>query len=314
MRYFNKTLKLFLISTFLILSSLSISSAIEDAIIARVNDELITFKDLKDYINAIYVRLSAEGIDETEIQRIIKDLEQTGISKLIEDKLILSEANNIGIKINEKLINTRVETLKNRYPSNEAFMDSLILNGSNLGELRETITDQLKIQYIIEHEVKSKIIINPTEITTYYHDNPQFFKKNEMIDIESIYIASANNPELAREKAKSARDLLEQGENFTEISTKYSDAPSIGKIERGSFRPEMEDIIFGLIEGELSSLVEVESGFYIFKVKKKMPEEIEPLVGAKNKIRDFLYQAKLRDRFNLWIKKLKINAYIEIKK
>ncbi|MFC1510718.1 peptidyl-prolyl cis-trans isomerase [Candidatus Omnitrophota bacterium] len=314
MHYFNKMLKTLFISTVLILSMSQMAFAIEDAIIARVNEELITFKDLKDYINAIYVRLSAEGIEESEIQRIIKDLEKTGISKLIEDKLILSEANNIGIEINTKLIESRVESLKGRYPSHDAFMDSLILNGSNLSELRKTITDQLKIQYIIEHAVKSKVIINPQEITAYYDENPQLFQKKETIDIDSIFIAIDNNPELAKEKAKAALDLLEQGEDFTEISTKYSNAPSIGKIERGSFRPEMEEIIFNLIEGELSSLIEVDSGFYIFKVNKKTLAETAPLSIVKNNINDFLYQQKLRDQFNSWIAELKEDAFIEIKK
>jgi len=118
MRYFNKLLKLLLITT-LILSSAHVASAFQDAIIARVNNELITLKDLKDYINAIYTRLTSEGIPETEIKKLIAELQETGLSKLIEDKLILSEANNIGIEINEKPVNARIDALKKQYPSND---------------------------------------------------------------------------------------------------------------------------------------------------------------------------------------------------
>lgn len=313
MCYLNKIIKGCVLVSFLLLAIVPCCFAVEDAIIARVNEELITIKDLKDYINAITVRLSTEGVPNDEIQKVIAELQKTGLSKLIEDKLILSEANTIGIEVNEKLVDSRIDDLKNRYASNAEFTTSLIANGSTLTDLRKTITDQLKIQYIIEHAVKSKVSIKPAEITQYYNDNPDFFQNKEIIDVESIFIASSDNPELAREKAKAALDLLEQGENFTTISEKYSDAPPIGKIERGTLRPEVEEIIFNLISGELSELVEVDSGFFIFRIKEKILPEKASLELVKNKITDYLYQTKLRDQFNVWIEELKEDAYIEVK-
>ena len=58
---------------------------LEDAIIAVVNDELITLKELRDYIKETYLALTAEGVDQTKIKEIMLDLEINGINKLIED-------------------------------------------------------------------------------------------------------------------------------------------------------------------------------------------------------------------------------------
>ena len=82
-------------------------SALEDAIVAVVEQEIITLKDLKEYIHATYVNLVAEGLPEKELEKTMLDLEINGINKLIEDKLILNEANRIGLEIREKLIDEK---------------------------------------------------------------------------------------------------------------------------------------------------------------------------------------------------------------
>ena len=74
----------------LILSIASPCFAVDDTIIAVVNDELITLKDLKDYIRQTYAQLKTEGVEETTIKEIMLDLEVNGLDKLIQDKLVLS--------------------------------------------------------------------------------------------------------------------------------------------------------------------------------------------------------------------------------
>ena len=89
--------------------SASLSYAVEDAIIAVVNDELITYKDLKDYAKSTYASLVAEGVNESQINAIMSDLEEDGLNKLIEDKLILSKANALDLQVREELVDERID-------------------------------------------------------------------------------------------------------------------------------------------------------------------------------------------------------------
>ncbi len=144
-----------------------------------VNDELVTFKDLKDYIHDTYVQLSAEGMPESKIRPIMIDLEKNGVNKLVEDKLMLSKANQIGLQVNDQVIDDRIAQIMAKYPSEDAFINGLVSHGATVTDLRNKILNQFKIKYVIEHEVKSKVFVNPQEVTDYYTSNMNDFKKSE---------------------------------------------------------------------------------------------------------------------------------------
>lgn len=314
MQHLIKYARLFIISL-LIMPTLTISSyAVEDAIIAVVNDELITLKDLKSYILSTQASLVTEGIPEEKIKAIMAELQANGLNKLIEDKLILSHANNIGLEVQDKLVNERIRSIKSKYESEEKFFDALIKNGTTLTELKDKYKDQFKIQFVIEHEVKNKIYVNPQEVTDFYDNNKNLFQKNERVHLDSIYIGYGKDKEAALTEAKEALSSIRSGKDFLEVAKQYSDSPSLGEIEKGQLMPSIEDIIFNMKEGETSELVEVDTGIYIFKLLKLIEPKIAPLVEVKDKIYSYVYQNKLSENFRTWLETLKKDAYIEIKK
>ena len=291
----------------------SLSLAVEDAIIAVVNDELITLKDLKDYAQSTYAGLVAEGMSESQIQDVMADMEENGINKLIEDRLILSNANKISLEVREELVDERIAGLKERYGSEQNFVNALVKTGATLTDLRNKIRDEMKIQFIVDREVKSKIYINPQEVTDYYENNKDPIGKKERVDLQTIFIAYTDDQSAASLKANDALAQIQEGEDFKEISEKFSEAPSVGIVEQGQLLPLIEKTIFNLEMDEVSSLVETESGVYIFKLIGKTPAKIPNLEDVKETVHSLLYKEKFKDRFISWLEELKSKAYIEIK-
>jgi parvulin-like peptidyl-prolyl isomerase len=291
--------------------------ALEDAIVAIVNDDLITLKNLRDYLHSRYVQLRLEGKEEKEIQGIMAQLEKDGINQLIQDKLILTEANNVGLEVREEIINQRLNQIKERYKSEQEFYDALLSDGSTVTDLRNKIKDQLKVKYLVEEEVNAKIYVNPQEVTEYYKNHFEEFMKSERVSVNSIYISNSNDPKLAKEKAIQAYRMLkklhQEGGNFEDIAKEFSEAPSIGTITKGEMMPIIEDVVFKLEINEISPVVAVEDGFYLFQVKNKYPAELATLEEVKDKISETLFQKKFKQRFDTWIGKLKKNAFIDIK-
>jgi parvulin-like peptidyl-prolyl isomerase len=287
--------------------------AYEDAIIAVVNDELITLQDLKDYIQSTLARYAAEGMPEQQLRQIKNELEANGIKRIIEDKLILSKANELDLKLNDKVIQNRINDIKSQYPSEEIFLEALVKHGANLSELREKVKDQLKIKYVIQHEVEKKIFVNPQEVTDYYNAHKDEFNKGERVKLKSIFIAFKDDKEASREKAQEAYEFVKDGIDFEETASIYSDTPSIGVVERGQLLPEIEEIIFQLEPGEISPIIEVNSGLYIFKLIQKMSPETANLEEVKDAIYQKLYRMKFQDKYADWLDELTQNAYIEIK-
>ena len=287
--------------------------ALEDAIIAVVNDELITLKDLKDYVQSTYVSLVAEGIPDAQIQEVMKDMEVNGTIKLIEDKLILSQANTLGLQVREALVDERIDTLKAKYGSEQKLVDALIKNGATLTDLRNKIRDQLKIKFIVDHEVKDKIFVNPQEVTDYYENNKQQFARAERLNLESIFVGYKEDRAAAKEKVDEILKKVAEGVEFDSLVKEYSEAPSVGVVEHGQFLPEIEKIVFNLSLHEISPPVETDKGIFIFRLSGNSPAETASLESVKDRIYETISNDKFKKQFRHWVDELKKDAYIEIK-
>ena len=290
-----------------------IAHSVEDGIIAVVNDEVITFKDLQDYIRQTYASMAAQGVPEDQVKEMMAELQTNGLKQLIEDKLILSRANAIGIEVRDKLVDQRVEEIKAKYASEQAFLDALVKNGANVTDLRDKILDQLKIKYVIDHEVKSKVFVNPQEVTEFYEENKDSFQKSRRVNLDSIYITFIDDKEAARARANEALALIKEGKDFEEVAKQYSDSSSIGVVEEGQFLPDIEKVVFSLTPGQVSDSVETDKGIFIFKLKGETPAQVAELKEVKDQVYNLLYRKRFQERFEQWLGKLYKKAYVEIK-
>ncbi len=285
----------------------------EDGIIAVVNDEVITFKDLQDYIRQTYASMAAQGVPEDQAKEMLAELQENGLKQLIDDKLILSRANEIGIEVRDKLVDQRVAEIKTKYTSEQVFLEALVKNGATVTDLRSKILDQLKIKFVVDHEVKSRVFVNPQEVTEFYEQNKESFQKSRRVNLDSIYVTFTGDKEAARAWAKEALALLKEGKDFAEVAKQYSDSSSIGIVEEGQLLPDVEKAVFGLTKDQVSDLIETEKGIFIFKLKGEIPSQIAELKEVKSQIYDFLYRKKFQERFEQWLGKLHQKAYVEIK-
>ena len=275
------------------------SWAVEDTIIAVVNNDIITHRDLTEYLDSVHFQLKSEGRSQAEIDKIMAESSKDGIKNLIEDRIMLSEANRLGMEIRKEIVDKKVADIQKQYPSEQAFLDGLLSEGASISDLRKKITDQMKIKYLVEEQVKSKIFVNPQEVTDYYKANIESFKKPERVNLDSIYIpfGKEKNKEEAKAKAAEAAALLKEGKNFEDVAKQYSHSPSIGILAKGEMLPAIEEMVMNLKKGEVSQPLEVENGVYILKLKAKLPSEMTTLEEAKNQIYDFLFNKNGRPQF-----------------
>ena len=312
----RRTLILFFMTLFLFCAvPLPNAKAADDAIIAVVNNDTITLKDLREYLNAIYLQLISEGKSEEDLRQIMTDYEINGINQLIDDKLLVDEADKKEMQLKPKLIEERIAQIKKHYTSEQAFIQALSQDGLTVSDLKNKILDQLKAKYIIETEVRSKIQVNPQEVTDYFKLHRADFQSPEKMSLDSIFISYKDGRDQAQEKADQALAMLtlKQGENFPEVAKEFSDAPSIGLIERGQLLAPLEKSIFKLQEGEVSSLIETDEGIYIFKAKEKISAKVLSLEDVDHSISDRLFQEKFAEELKKWLQELRSKAYVEIK-
>ncbi len=278
----------------------------QDKIVAIVNEDVITQRDLDDFVIFTRIQLSREyqGRDlETRIQSMKLDL----LNKLIEDRLILQEAKRSKIIINEERVKARVNEIKRRYPTDTAFQKDLARQGLVQADLETRIREQLLMYVIVENKVRSHITVTPDEVTRFYNKDMHRFKTAEEREAEVI---AFENEDLAKTFSYEYR----RGEKLVDLATRYPFTINILKVASGrdEVRKEIEDVVFKLGLSEVSAPVDIDSKFYVFKLQNITVSRQQTLAQAQDEIHDILLDEKMQEEMTRWLDEIKAKSYIKI--
>ncbi|MFH1244888.1 MAG: SurA N-terminal domain-containing protein, partial [Candidatus Omnitrophota bacterium] len=259
-----------------------------DKIIAVVNDEVITQSDLDRAIGAIETELKSSDGQAKDAEEKLKEAKANIVDRMIEEKLILSEAKKQDFKLDEQEIEKRLKTIKDKFANEEEFEQALIQGGLTLKHLKDRIRNQELMKKAIDYFVRAEIKINPIEIETFYLVHQNDFVQPAAVKLKSIFIQTDDtiSKEGAMKKAEEVLEKLklawtaEPGRHsalFTDLARQYSEASNaaeggdIGFVEQGQSAQDIEKIIFELKVGEFSGIVETPAGLRIFMAEAKRP-------------------------------------------
>jgi parvulin-like peptidyl-prolyl isomerase len=277
----------------------------QDKIVAIVNNDIITQKDLNDFINFMRLQLAAQ-FEGKQLEDKIQSMKLDLIDRLIEDKLILQEARKNNIKVDENRVKAKVEEVRKNYASDSEFQEALVKQGLTQADIELKIREQLFTYFIIEIQIKSRIVVKPSEVTNFYEQNIATFQLPSQREFESIGINNAN-------LAKELFNKLKGGEELQNLSVKHSLAVNkFSAREGGELKKEIEDVVFKLRPGEVSPPVRIENSYYIFKLNNIVPAHQQSLSEAQDKIYTFLFNKKMQEELAKWLDELKSHSYVKI--
>lgn len=291
----------------------------QDKIIAVVNNDVITQKDLNDFINFMHMQLSQEFSGE-ELKSRIQSMELDLMDKLIEDRLILQEAKrvleeakknkNVAIvsllDVDQNIVKARINEIKRRYGSDIEFQRALSQQGLTPADIELKIKEQMLMHNIIELRVKNNITVNPFEVTDFYQKNLEKFKTPQQREVTAITIG---NESLAKE----VFNELKKPEEIEGIVSKYSlKTDKLSVQQNREFKKDIEDAVFKLKPGEISSPIKVNDNFYIFRLDNIILPKQENLSEVQDKIYAFLFDIKMQEELVKWLDELRAKSYIKI--
>jgi peptidyl-prolyl cis-trans isomerase SurA len=320
----NNQLKRQKIVLFSLLASLvfiSVSQAeIVDKVIAVVNDEVITRSELDRILTPIYAQYKEIYSDEELIKKM-EEARRELLLQMIEDKLILQEARKAGIEVSREEVDRRLNDVKSRFASQEEFEEILASQDLSIDILRKRYKEQLMMKKIFDREVRSRVVVLPTQVQEYYKKHIDEFNEPEKVVLRTIMLKVGKDKakEKVLEKAQDIKKRLDAGEDFGELAKEFSEDASaiegglIGYVKKGQLMKEFDEVVFNLKPQEISPIIKSDLGFHIFKVDKKIPAHTRAFSEVREEIQNMLYQQKVNKRFEEWIDKLKENAYISIK-
>ncbi|RJP67854.1 MAG: hypothetical protein C4532_13980 [Candidatus Abyssobacteria bacterium SURF_17] len=286
----------------------------KDAIlVSQINETLMPF--MQEY------RTKYSG---AELKKKMDELRQTVIEQAIETKLILQVAKQKGIVPDERDVDVRIEMVKSRFPSEDVFLEGLAAKGITYREYRDQVAEQVLVQDTIKLVAGSDINISENEIRDFYDAHLSEFVTEPKVKLAQIFlkIPTDSTPEQVeelRQKAEQLHILIEDGMAFSELARTYSEGPYrekdgvIGVVGHGEILPELEDIAFGLQTGEMSPVIQTTYGLHVLKSLESFPARKITLDEARPLIEDRITETKRSEKYKEWIKKLREDAFIEVK-
>lgn len=276
-----------------------------DKIVAVVNNDIITQKDLNDFLNFTRMQLRQQ-YSGRELESKIQSMKVDLINRMIDDKLIIQEAKRYGVIVDEARIKSRLDEIKKQYPSDAVFQKSLKQQGLVPSDIENKIREQFLMFNAIAYFVKRKITVSPSEVTNFYNDNTDQFNLPEEREFDAYLVDD-------EVQAKEASLSLKSGASQEEIEKKYNLVPNrMNAFKVGEFKKEIEDAVFSIAEGKVSDPVFINSNYYIFKIIKINPPKQLPFSEAKEKVYDFLFNQKLEQELIKWIADIKKRSYIKL--
>jgi parvulin-like peptidyl-prolyl isomerase len=305
--------------TFVMLGTLA-EAATVNKVVAVVNDEVITQQDVDQLLSVLYAQYSQEYKGDELLQKM-EQIKKDILNQIIEDKLVLSRAKELGIKVTESEVNEKLDYVRKGFLSEEEFYNTLETQGITVGNLKERYKDQIMMKKLVDNEVKTRISVLPSETSDYYEKHRNQFKEGDKYRVKNILVKAKDDVtfELAKVEIDNVYDKLKEGVDFDSLAMQYSQGPNaenggdMGYIEKGQMLEALDKAIFNLKPGEFSEPVKSEIGYHIFKLEDIKYGRQASLEEVQKDIQTILFQDKFKARVNEWLLGLKKKAYICIK-
>ncbi|MCP4652611.1 MAG: hypothetical protein GY858_04425 [Candidatus Omnitrophica bacterium] len=282
-------------------AAFSVQAEEVNRVVAMVNSEIITSKDLDDYCKMVKYQYVSQ---ENDFFAVDKDFRGNALEKLIEDKLILAEAKkDEKIIIDDEWVDERIESAIKAYQSRELFEASLVKHGLNNTIFRKRFESQFLVRTAMQKNITWRVSVSPQEIMQYYNDHKDDFRH---LPKYAFWMATFEDDE---SWDKFYKFFQEKG--IIETSVIFSD--SLSKIEStlGELREEFATTIEKL-EPEGYTPVDLDGikyFFYLIDVSDTRPMELE---DARTQIKAILWDKKFKKRYKEWVGLIKGKAVIKI--
>jgi peptidyl-prolyl cis-trans isomerase SurA len=262
--------------------------AMVDAIVAVVNNEVITHQDLEARVRLVEQRMKAQGVSMPPAGQFRKQL----LERMIVDKAQLQLAKENGITVDDLFLDKAVARIAEQNKmSLQELRNQLERDGTAFSVFREGIREEVVMQRLREREVDNKIQISESEVEAFLAANAGSAQSAlPEVNLAQILIRIPENasPEQISQRRQRAEEALQQlrtGGEFAKVAVTFSDGSDAlrgGEIGwRGQERlPQLfVDAIADRKLGEIA-VVKSANGFHILKVLGRRDAQAAKTNGA----------------------------------
>jgi peptidyl-prolyl cis-trans isomerase C len=183
-------------------------------------------------------------------------------------------------------------------------------------EFEKRVEDFKKINLInqlLEKEIEATTKVTEKDAQDYYNSHKDEFMMRNEVRLGQILLKNEDD-------AKKAYERIRKGEDFAKVAAAMSiDKKSakaggfMGSFKKGELAPEIEQMVFRLKDGEVSTPVKLKDGYHIFRVID-IKGPVVKFEQVKDMVIHRLTGEKQKAAFDKFIDNLKKNYKVDINK
>ncbi len=245
-----------------------------DRIVAIVNEEIITQRELDNATRSAVTNLMQQGVEPPDPDLLQKQVLEAMIMKSIQ----LQHAKELGMSISDSKLDETISRIADENNlSLQEFYSVLEQDGVNFNEFRKEIRNEMLTVRLKEREIKNLVNVTDGEVDNYLRTqeasglgNDEYLLAHIMVSITEHMTPVQINERATR--AEQALKKLQEGVDFAQVAAEFSDAPNAMKGGVLEWRPiaQMGPTFMKLLSpleiGETTPVVKSPDGFHIFKI------------------------------------------------
>jgi len=288
-----------------------------DNIVAVVNDSVITQTELNQATQLARSQLAAENVSAPPLKALRKQM----LQKLINNKLQLEAAEQMGIRVeDEELDKVITRIAADNHISMKEFYDKIAHEGLSATAYRKQIRESLTLQHLQEKEVASRITVSPEEINDSLRTASLETSGEKEYHIQDILVPVSDSPspqEIAIAK-KFANDIMARLRKGTQLNQLASAEAESIQANDLSWRKLAEvptaftEPVTHMKLNNFSGPVQTSNGFHIIHLVGLRSLSAHTSKPQRQEIAQAIFQRKFEDAMQGWIAKVRGQAFIEI--
>jgi len=308
----TKFLKIILITLLFLIYNFKNLQAIENKILFKIDNEIITTIDIYEEIKFLKAfNPQINNLGDKELFEISKN-------SILRDKIKKIEISNYvdEIKVADKFLLKLIEKKYSKINLNSinSFERYLKDYDLNIELIKKKFAIELIWNDLILQKFDSKIIINREEIKKEILKNPKKIQK-EILLSEIIFNVSKKS-EYKKKYEEILKDIKETGfKNAALIhsnSNTASTGGSIGWVKKDNLNKTLKEKILNLKKGQYSEPILTSSGFLIIKIEDERENKLEFNLNYKiDELIQFKRNEQLNQFSNIYFNKIKKNLIFD---
>ncbi|MBI3118955.1 MAG: peptidyl-prolyl cis-trans isomerase [Candidatus Hydrogenedentes bacterium] len=300
------------------------SAALVDGVVATIDNEVILHSDIVQDAGPVLQELQARAASQEQFKQEADKALREALDQAIERVLLFRQAQLAGMQVTDEQVEERLARIKQDYASDQEFQKMLEEAGETMGELRETVREQvmaLSMAHAKQEQFSKEAVVSEAEMRQYYQDHQADFTKPERVNVSRIFLPAGSDAQertKARAQLEALKEELALGADFAELAKKYSKGPDaesgglVGWISRGDFVGPLEDAAFSLSAGGLSEVIETDFGYTLLRINEKSEAGTGSFDEVRTEIEPILRQNYTTERYTKWVDELRKRSRVMI--